>query len=130
MGTISGPTRLPFSSTAAFSMRKFATTWTSRSSSFFASNPVARWKSSRSHSSGTYSLRCGIRVLPARHAELLYPLAAVLRHIHVAARIHRDAVRLVEFARKVSRAAEASEDFSALPLQDLDARIVLVDHIH
>src|SRR5580658_7058638 len=52
---------------SGFSMRSAATTSTRRSSSFFASKPVASLKSSRSHSSGTSSLRCGIaksRLLP------------------------------------------------------------------
>src|SRR5579863_4393308 len=47
-------------SIAGLSMRRSAITRTRWSSSFFASNPVASWKSSRNHSAGTSILRCGI----------------------------------------------------------------------
>src|SRR5258708_5562038 len=62
--------------------------------------------------------------------ELLNPPAAVFGDIHIALRIHRDAVWLVEFTGEVPGAAETRQNLAALSLNDFDARVVLVDEIH
>jgi hypothetical protein len=41
------------------------------------------------------------------------PPAAVLRDVDVATRVHRNPVRLVEFTREGSRAAEMADDLPA-----------------
>src|SRR5512147_2766186 len=76
------------------------------------------------------SFRPRARRLRADGPELLHALAAVLGHVHVALRVDGDAVRLIELAGIVPEAAEARQDPARRALDDLDARVVLVDDEH
>src|SRR5439155_24661881 len=67
---------------------------------------------------------------PADQLELLRPPAAVLVDIDAALRVDGDAVSLVELAGVGAGAAEIADDLAARSLQDLDPRVVLVDHKH
>src|SRR4051812_10091481 len=66
-------------------------------------------------------------LLPTDDPEFLHAPAAVLGHVHVALRIDGDAVRLIELAGIVPLAAKARQDLARGALDDLDARVVLID---
>src|SRR5262245_56997071 len=66
----------------------------------------------------------------AHRLEPVNPSAAVFTDVKVALGVQRDAERLIELARELSDAAQARHDLAAGALDDVDLRIVLVDHEH
>ena len=58
------------------------------------------------------------------------PSPAVFSDVEITSRIQRDAVRLVELARQLADPAQARQELAGRALDDIDLRVVLVDHEH